>query len=64
MFETVNVGVLVRNFGIYAIGVGLAVAGALGLAGAVELLSALAALLFVVGLVLVLVVHEYLGGPV
>lgn len=54
----------VVNLVIYAIGVGSAVAGALGLAAAIELSMPLAAVLFVVGLAAVVAVHEYRGGPV
>lgn len=54
----------VVNLVIYAIGVGLAVAGALGLAGAIEFDVILAAVLFVAGLAAVVAVHEYRGGPV
>ena len=54
----------VRNLGIYAAGVGMAVAGALGLAEAIDVSIVVSALLFVAGLVAVVAVHEYLGGPV
>ncbi|QSG01374.1 hypothetical protein [Natranaeroarchaeum sulfidigenes] len=55
---------LVRNLSVYAVGVGMAVAGALGIAAAIELSLLIAWPLFIAGLALVLVVHEYLGGPV
>jgi hypothetical protein len=64
MSDSVAVVDLARNLGIYAVGVGFAAFGALGLAGALEVSLTLAAPLFVIGLVLVLVVHEYFGGPV
>lgn len=64
MFESASIGSIARNLSIYAVGVGLSVVGALGLADAIELLSVLSAVLFVGGLVIVLLVHEYLGGPV
>ncbi|MEY7849493.1 hypothetical protein AB7C87_09900 [Natrarchaeobius sp. A-rgal3] len=53
-----------RNLAVYAVGVGLLVVAALGLAGAIDLSTIVAAPLFVVGLALVFVVHEYFGGPV
>lgn len=64
MFESVDVIDLIRNFTIYITGVAAAVAGALGLAAAIELSILLSALLFAVGLVIVLFVHEYLDGPI
>ena len=54
----------VRNLGIYAAGVGMAVTGALGLAEAVDVSIAVSALFFAAGLAAVVAVHEYLGGPV
>ena len=53
----------VRNVGIYLVGVGAAVAGALGIADAVPLQPVVAGGLFVLGLGVVLSVHEYLDGP-
>ncbi|WP_049889256.1 hypothetical protein [Natronolimnohabitans innermongolicus] len=64
MFETERVLRVGRNLAIYAVGVGLLVVAALGLADAIELSTAVAAPLFVAGLLLVLIVHEYFGGPV
>ncbi|WP_394741778.1 hypothetical protein [Natronococcus roseus] len=64
MLDSVAVADLVRNLGMYAVGVGLAVFGALALADAIELSVLLAMVLFVGGLALVVVVHEYLGGPI
>lgn len=64
MIESNGNGALVRNLSIYTVGVGMAVAGALGIAAAIELSGLIAWPLFLVGLALVLVVHEYLGGPV
>ena len=64
MLESVDVAGSARNLSIYAVGVGAAVAGALGLAEAITLPSFVSIGLFVVGISLVLVVHEYLGGPV
>lgn len=63
MFESTTTTGVARNLLIYAVGVGLAVAGALGIAEAVELALPLAFVLFVAGLAVVLYVHEYLGGP-
>lgn len=54
----------IRNVGVYLIGVAIAVAGALGLSGAIELHVPVSALLFAAGLALVIVVHEYFGGPI
>ena len=64
MFDDVSVGDTLRNLGIYAVGVSLAVGGALGLADAIELSLFLSIPAFVAGLVLVVAVHEYLGGPI
>ena len=63
MFSAGNIGRLLRNLSVYAVGGGLAVAGALGLAAAIELSTVIATVLFIVGLVAVVAVHEYLGGP-
>lgn len=51
------------KIGIYGVGVGFAVAGALGIAEAIDLPLAIAGLSFILGLGAVLAVHEYLGGP-
>ena len=64
MFEIRNLSTGVRNLSIYALGVGLAVAGALGLAEAIRLSFVASLLLFVFGLVIVIAVHEYLEGPI
>lgn len=64
MFESIDTVGVLRNFVVYAVGVGLAVAGALGLAEAIELSVPIAAVLFVMGLVVVVSVHEYMGGPI
>lgn len=64
MFGSFDVVSLARNLAIYGAGVGLAVVGALGLAAAIDLDPVLSGVLLAVGLGLVLVVHEYLGGPV
>ncbi len=64
MFEIKNLSTGVRNLSIYALGVGLAVAGALGLAEAIRLSFFVSLLLFTLGLVIVIAVHEYLEGPV
>ncbi|ELY97475.1 hypothetical protein C482_12659 [Natrialba chahannaoensis JCM 10990] len=64
MFDSAQALRIGRNLVLYAGGVGLLVVGALGLAAAIDLTASIAAVLFVVGLVLVLIVHEYFGGPV
>lgn len=64
MLESIDTLGLLRNLAIYAVGVGLAVAGALGLAEAIALSSPIAVALFVAGLIAVVAVHEYLGGPI
>lgn len=64
MSQALTVRRLVRNLGVYAVGVALAVTGALGLAEAISLWPPLAGSLLIVGLALVLVVHEFLDGPV
>lgn len=55
---------LLRNLSVYTVGVAMAVAGALGIAAAIELSELIAWPLFLAGLALVLIVHEYFGGPV
>ena len=64
VFESARVARIGRNLAVYAVGVALLVVAALGLADAIALSTAFAAPLFVAGLALVLVVHEYLDGPV
>lgn len=64
MFESIDTVGVLRNFVVYAVGVGLAVAGALGLAEAIELAAPIAAVLFFMGLVVVVAVHEYMDGPI
>ena len=64
MLDGVEVGSLLRNLGLYTIGIAAAVAGALGLSAAIDLSAILSAALFVGGLVAVVAVHEFLGGPV
>lgn len=54
----------VRNVGLYLVGIGAAVAGALGMAAAIDLVLYGAVGLFVLGLAIVVAVHEYLDGPV
>lgn len=53
-----------RNLLVYAAGVSLLIVAALGMAEAIDVSMVVAAPLFVVGLVLVLIVHEYFGGPI
>lgn len=64
MFESADIGVILRNLSIYTVGVALAVVGALGIVEAIALSPWLAALCFAGGLAVVIGVHEYLGGPV
>ena len=63
MFQQRTVTAVGRNVALYLGGVGLAVAGALGLADAIDLSLALSAVLFVSGLAAVVFVHESLDGP-
>lgn len=51
------------NLILYAIGVGMSVAGALGLVQQIELQFLASSVLFLVGLVIVIAVHEWLDGP-
>lgn len=53
----------IRNLALYAIGIGLAIVGVLGLSEAIELLGWIAGGSFVIGLCLVVAVHEVLDGP-
>lgn len=64
MIERAVVLPVVRNVAIYLVGVSLAVVGALGLADAVTLMPVVAGGLFVVGIAIVIAVHEYFGGLV
>ena len=57
------VSMLARNLIVYTVGVGFATAGALGLADAIDLGFGFSAGLFVLGLVMVVFVHERLDGP-
>lgn len=54
---------VLRNLTIYAIGLGLAVTGALGLATAIGIVDPLAGVALVFGLLLIVSVHEWLDGP-
>lgn len=64
VFRTVELTRLGRNVGIYLVGIGFAVVGALGIAKAIELSPIFAWPALVIGLALVLVVHEFLDGPI
>lgn len=64
MFKSKYLLELIRNLSIYVIGTSLAVTGALGLAEAIDISTTLSALLFATGILLVIAVHEFLGGPV
>ena len=54
----------VRNVFVYLVGVVLLGVGALGLVSAIDLNIIIGGVLFVAGTALVLVVHEYLDGPI
>ena len=56
-------GSVVRNVSIYLLGVGLAIGGAVGIIDIIVMPVIAAWFAFVVGLLLVLVVHERFGGP-
>lgn len=60
---SIQTGTIVRNLIIYTSGVAFAVAGALGIVDAISLPLVISAVLFVVGLGLVIAVHELLDGP-
>ncbi|NUE01213.1 hypothetical protein HUB97_01720 [Halorubraceae archaeon YAN] len=64
VFGLENPGQLLRNFVLYSVGVGLLAVGALGLADAIELSVMISVIAFTIGIGAVLVVHEYLGGPI
>ena len=53
-----------RNVAVYLVGVGAAVAGALGVVHAVDIPWIGSLVLLVLGLGIVVGVHQYLGGPV
>ena len=63
MFESVESARLVRNLGLYAVAVLVAIAGAVGLIDVIDVPTAAAGLLLLLGLAVVLAVHEFLGGP-
>ena len=63
MLDSLDTTSLARNLVVYLVGVGLSVAGALGLAGAIELSLTISGALLVAGLATVVFVHEYLDGP-
>lgn len=62
MGQQVNLVSIGRNIIVYLLGVGLAIAGALGMAEAIELHVLVSVALLVCGLALVITVHEYFGG--
>ena len=64
MFSHHKVREIGRNIGIYLVGLGFGIVGALGVAGAVELSPVFAWPALVGGLALVLVVHERFDGPI
>lgn len=63
MLESIEPVALARNLSIYAVGVLLAIVGALGMAAAVDLDPLIATPSLFVGLAIVIAVHEFLGGP-
>lgn len=63
MFEAVEPARLLRNLSLYTAAVLVAIAGAIGLIDVIDVPVVLAGSLLVVGLAIVLAVHEYLGGP-
>lgn len=52
-----------RNVAVYAVGVGMATVGALGIAGAIDLPFVLGPISFLGGLLVVVFVHERWNGP-
>ena len=64
MSESSTIPNILRNLGVYGVGVALAVVGALGLSQAIELSMIVSGAALVVGLVVVVAVHEYIGGPI
>lgn len=62
--ESIGAVALVRNLGIYIMGIGMSVFGALGLADAITLRGEVAMVAFLLGLCLVILVHERLDGPI
>lgn len=63
LIATVDGRRLFRNFAVYGIGIAIAVVGALGLIAVVPIPVFLAAGSFVLGIGLVIAVHEFLDGP-
>lgn len=52
-----------RNLAVYAVGIAFAIVGALGLVDAIAVPWLAAAIAFVLGISLVVAVHEWLDGP-
>ncbi|MCU4924691.1 hypothetical protein OB905_01660 [Halobacteria archaeon AArc-dxtr1] len=63
MFESLDPVRLLRNLGVYTVAVLVAIVGAIGLIDVIDIPTVLAGSLLVLGLGIVLAVHEYLGGP-
>lgn len=59
-----SLSVTLRNSTVYLFGICVAIVGALGLLAVVDLAWPAAAGLFVVGLAIVMLIHEHLGGPI
>jgi len=53
----------IRNIAVYLVGIALATTGALGLAAAIDLAMHLGLAMFLLGIALVIVVHEFFDGP-
>ena len=64
MLEQIDLAAIIQKGGLYLIGVAFFVIGALGMSGAISIHIAVSAVAFTVGILIVLAVHEYLGGPV
>lgn len=65
MSDSVDIGFaeVLRNLAVYLIGVGMCVAGAVGIIELADIPFVASVVLFVVGILAVLYVHEYLDGP-
>lgn len=64
--ESVDAGFVevARNLVVYLVGVGMCVAGAVGIIQLAEIPFVASVVLFVLGICTVIYVHEYLDGPV
>lgn len=64
VLDTIDLTGSLRNISIYAIGIAFFVIGTLGMSGAISLHVVVSAAAFALGILVVIAVHEYLGGPV